>query len=51
MARTSEGEVQVWNWAINGRKRRSFFVFFSYSLREVYKMVCKLEGDDGVGDI
>lgn len=40
------GELQAWNWAINGRARRSYFIFFSYSLREALKMGWKLEGKE-----
>jgi hypothetical protein len=39
----SAGDLQAWNWAINGCVRRLFFVFFSYSFREASKTACKLE--------
>jgi hypothetical protein len=44
--RTSVGELQACNWAINGCVRRLFSVFFSYSFREASNMACKLEEEE-----
>jgi hypothetical protein len=46
MARMSAGDLQAWNWAINGCVRRLFFVFFSYTFREASKTACKLEEEE-----
>ena len=46
MVRVSAGELQACNWAINGRVRRLFFVFFSYCFREASKTACKLEEEE-----
>ena len=40
------GELQAFNWAINGSDLRSFFVFSSYAFREASKMAFKLEEDE-----
>ena len=47
-ARMSVGELQVRDLAMNGRVRRSAFVFFSNSFKEVTKMVRNLEEAEGV---
>ena len=50
-ARMRVGELQVRDLAMNGRVRRSSFVFFSYSFKEATKMVRNLEEAEGVGSV
>ena len=52
-ARMSVEELQVRDLAMNGPVRRSSFVFFSYSFKELEatKMVRNLEEAKGVGSV